>query len=121
LNTEEKKHLCSTIRELLVARGGCWITADVYIKRTDDMQRAITQSKREAAFFQEHKIEENKFENYEEAEAFFKEQGFTVLKEAEPNFKELSVLPHLLETMPQEVKENRKPPPKIQATWMLGV
>lgn len=121
LNKEEKKHLCGSIRELLQERGGCWITADVYIKRTEDMQRAITQSKREAAFFQEHRIEENKFESYEEARVFFEEQGLKVLKEAEPNFKELSVLPKLMETMPQELRENRKPPPKIQATWMLGV
>jgi O-Methyltransferase involved in polyketide biosynthesis len=121
LNREEKSHLCRTIHNLLQARGGCWITADVYIKRTEEMQRAIIQSKREAAFFQEHKIEENKFDNFEEARVFFEEQGFKVIKEAEPNLKELSVMPRLLETMPQELKENRKPPPKLQATWMLGV
>jgi O-methyltransferase involved in polyketide biosynthesis len=120
LNVEEKKHLCKTIRELLVQRGGCWITADVYVRRTEDMQKTIPQSKKEAAFFQEHKIEENKFDSYEAAEVFFASQGLKLLKEVGPNFKELSVLPHLLESMPAELRENRKPPPKIQATWMLS-
>jgi O-methyltransferase involved in polyketide biosynthesis len=121
LDVEEKKHLCKTIRELLVARGGCWITADVYVKRTTDMRAVIPQSKREAEFFEEHRIEENKFDSYAAARAFFEEQGFTVLKEARPNFRELSVLPHLQATMPEAVKNSKQPPPKIQATWMLGV
>lgn len=121
LDTAEKKELCSTIRHLLEERGGCWITADVYIKRTAEMRQVVPQSQREAAFFEEHRIEENKFDSYEEAEAFFTEQGFKILKEATFDYHQLSVLPHLLETMPPEMRNKRNPPPKIQATWMLGL
>jgi O-methyltransferase involved in polyketide biosynthesis len=120
LDMEEKKILCKTIRDLLVQRGGCWITADVYIKRSPDMQKTIPQSKGEEAFFEQHKIEDNKFDSYEQAETFFKEQGLTVLKEAAPNYGEMSVLPYLLETMPPAMRESKGAPPKIQATWMLG-
>jgi O-methyltransferase involved in polyketide biosynthesis len=121
LNEEEKKQLCQTIHQILEERGGCWITADVYIKRTLEMQQAVPQTRGEAAFFEQHNIEENKFDSYQAAEIFFKEQGFEIVKEATPNFKELSVLPHLLNTMPPEFRNSKTPPPKIQATWMLKV
>jgi O-methyltransferase involved in polyketide biosynthesis len=121
LDQEEKKQLCQTIHDLLKERGGCWITADVYIKRSAEMQQAFPHTKGEAAFFEQHNIENNKFDSYQAAESFFKEQGFEIVKEAEPNMKELSVLPHLLNTMPPEVRNSNTPPPKIQATWMLKV
>ncbi|HEX6429052.1 MAG TPA: class I SAM-dependent methyltransferase [Niastella sp.] len=121
LNQEEKKQLCKTIHRLLKERGGCWITADVYIKRSLEMQQVFPHTKGEAAFFEQHNIENNKFDSYEAAETFFKEQGFEIVKEATPNFKELSVLPHLLKTMPPEFSNSETPPPKIQATWMLKV
>jgi O-methyltransferase involved in polyketide biosynthesis len=121
LDQEEKKQLCQTIYDLLKERGGCWITADVYIKRSAEVQQAFPHTKGEAAFFEQHNIENNKFDSYEAAEIFFKEQGFEIVKEAEPNFKELSVLPHLLNTMPPEVRNSKTPPPKIQATWMLKI
>jgi O-methyltransferase involved in polyketide biosynthesis len=121
LNVEEKKQLCQTIYNLLKERGGCWITADVYIKRSAEIQQAMPHTRGEAAFFEQHNIEDNKFDSYEAAETFFKEQGFEKVKEAEPNLKDLSVLPHLLNTMPPEFRDNKNPPPKIQATWMLKV
>lgn len=119
LNTEEKKQLCQTIHSVLKERGGCWITADVYVKRVGDMSTVLPQSKSEAAFLEQHRIEENKFDSYEAAESFFNEQGFELIKEAVVNYQELSVLPHLLKTMPPEVRDSKNPPPKIQATWML--
>lgn len=121
LGPDEKKQLCQTIHQLLKERGGCWITADIYIKRSEEMQRAMPHTRGEASFFEQHNIENNKFDSYEAAEAFFKEQGFQLVKEATPNYKELSVLPHLLNTMPPEIRNSKNPPPKIQATWMLKV
>jgi O-methyltransferase involved in polyketide biosynthesis len=119
LDMEEKKQLCRTIHSTLKQRGGCWITADVYVKRSAEMTASLPQSKSEAAFFEQHNIEENKFESYEAAEAFFKEQGLEMVKEAEPNYNDLSVMPHLLKVLPEEARNSKKPPPKIQATWML--
>ncbi len=121
LNQEEKKQLCQTIHHLLKERGGCWITADVYIKRSLEVQQAFPHTRGETAFFEQHNIENNKFDSYQAAETFFKEQGFEIVKEATPNFMELSVLPHLRKTMPPEIRNSKTPPPKIQATWMLKV
>ena len=68
---------------------------------------------------QQHNVEENKFESYEVARAFFKEQGFEVMQEAVADYQSLSVMPHLLKVLPEEARNSKNPPPKIQATWML--
>jgi O-methyltransferase involved in polyketide biosynthesis len=121
LNLDEKKQLCRTIRSVLKQRDGCWITADVYVKRSGEMQASLPQSKGETAFFEQHNIEENKFDSYEAAEAFFKEQGFELIKEAVTDYQSLSVMPQLLKVLPEEIRNSTEPPPKIQATWMLKV
>jgi hypothetical protein len=118
---EEKKRLCQTIRSVLKQRGGCWITADIYVKRSNDMRATLPQSKSEATFFEQHQIEENKFDNYEAAKQFFEEQGFELVKEAVPDYESLSVMPNLMKVLPEEVRNSKEPPPKVQATWMLKV
>jgi len=119
LGIEEKRRLCKIIHSTLAKRGGCWITADIYTKRTSEIRATLPQSKSETAFFEKHNIEENKFENYETAEAFFRSEGFELVKEATPDYAKLSVMPHLLKVLPEEAKNRKEPPPKIQATWML--
>jgi len=121
LDLEEKKLLCSTIYNTLKQRGGYWITADIYVKRSAEMTARLPQSKSESAFFEQHNIEENKFDSYEAAQLFFKEQGFELIKEAVPDYQGLSVMSHLLKVLPEEVRNSKDPPPKIQATWMLKV
>jgi O-methyltransferase involved in polyketide biosynthesis len=119
LNREEKARLCRTIHAVLKQRGGCWITADVYVKRPADLRVEIPQRDGERRFFEQHHIEENKFDSYEAARAFFAEQGFEVVAEAVPDYQSLTVLPQLLAAMPEEARNRPGPPPKIQATWML--
>lgn len=119
LNNDEKVRLCKTIHAILKARGGCWITADAYVKRSPDMRAELPQSAREKAFFEQHNIEENKFDSYEAAQAFFEAQGFQLVKEAVPDYSALSVMPKLQKLLPEEVRNSKEPPPKIQATWML--
>jgi O-methyltransferase involved in polyketide biosynthesis len=119
LNTQEKTRLCKTIHGILKEHGGCWITADVYVKRPADTRAELPQSKSEQSFFEQHNIEENKFDGYEAAQAFFKDQGFEVVKEAVPDYQSLSVMPNLMKVLPQELRNSKEPPPKIQATWML--
>lgn len=119
LNPEEKVRLCQTIHAVLKQRGGCWITADIYVKRPDEIRMEIPQSEGERRFFAQHHIEENKFDSYEAAQAFFAEQGFEVVAEAVPDYQGLSVLPQLLAVLPAEARNRPEPPPKVQATWML--
>jgi O-methyltransferase involved in polyketide biosynthesis len=117
LNFEEKKQLCKIIHQILLQRGGCWITADVYPKRSENT--TLPQSKSEITFLEQHNVEDNKFDSYESAQAFFEAQGFEIVQEAVPDYENLSVLPHLLRFLPEEVRNSKQPPPKIQATWML--
>jgi len=119
LNPEEKKQLCSTIHSTLRKHGGYWITADIYVKLPADTSINLPKSKSEAAFMTQHNVEENKFDSYEAAKVFFEEQGFELVKEAVPDYQNLSVIPHLLKVLPEEMRSNKNPPPKIQATWML--
>ena len=120
LNEDEKKQLCRNIHQTLKTRGGCWITADIYVKRPAEVTMAIPQSKGEAAFFEQHQVEENKFDSYEAAAAFFREQGLEVVAEAAPDRDALSALPQLMAALPEEMKgKSSAAMPKIQATWML--
>lgn len=119
LNEAEKIQLCRHIYSALKKRGGYWITADVYVKRFGQMPAAMPQTPQEAEFLQQHHIDDNKFDDYTAARKFFEQQGFEFVEEAVVDFKELSVIPHLLEVMPPEVRDSKDPPPKIQATWML--
>ncbi|HXC03512.1 MAG TPA: hypothetical protein VNZ86_02095, partial [Bacteroidia bacterium] len=81
----------------------------------------MPQSESEAAFTTQHHIEENKFESYEAARVFFEEQGFLFVQEAVTDYQKLSVIPHLRKVLPEEIRNSKEPPPKIQATWMLKV
>lgn len=119
LNSAEKKQLCHTIHRTLKQRGGYWITADVYVKRSAGQVATIPQSDSEAAFLAQHNTEENKFDSYEAAESFFREQGFELVKEAVIDYRQLSSMPHLIKFLPEEARNSKEPPPKIQATWML--
>ncbi|WP_343670752.1 glyoxalase superfamily protein [Chitinophaga sp.] len=78
LNMEEKKQLCSIIHKVLTARGGCWITADIYISSPVETKQYYTAQQQR--FLNFHKVEENKFASFEAAEAFFHEAGFTIAK-----------------------------------------
>jgi len=121
LNMKEKQQLCNTIYSLLKKHGGYWITADVYTKLPAEIRDTMPKSSGEAAFLAQHHIEDNKFDSYEAAEAFFSEQGFEIVKEASIDFKTLSVIPHLMKVLPPEARDSKNAPPKIQATWLLRV
>ena len=118
LNEEEKLTLCSTIHKTLKQRGGCWITADIYIK-APWLDREINSTEKEKKFFEQHNIDENKFDSYDAAGAFFTKLGFTVEKEAETDYTQLTGLPKLLETAPPGLLEKMREAGKIQATWRL--
>jgi O-methyltransferase involved in polyketide biosynthesis len=119
LNLKEKIRLCKTIRQALGQHGGCWITADIYVRRSAKTIASLPQTDSEKAFFEQHHIEENKFDDYEAARAFFQAQGFELVREAAPDYEKLSVMPRLLQVLPEEARNSKEPPPRIQATWML--
>jgi O-methyltransferase involved in polyketide biosynthesis len=79
LDTAEKERLCGIIHELLIKRGGYWITADIYIKYNREMPDFVPDS-RTREFHEKHRIEENKFESFDEAANFFGRMGFEIDK-----------------------------------------
>lgn len=85
LGPEEKQRLAASIREALVARGGVWITADIYLRMPEGAPR-IGQDDRLKNFLAAHNVEENKFESFAAAERFFVGAGFTIEKRVPPPF-----------------------------------
>ena len=95
LDTAEKERLCANIRNVLRQRGGSWITGDIYLKGPNtrffgDKPDAF------AKFLEQHNIEANKFESFDDARDFFSRMGFTVDRETTLDFTALSSLPNLL-------------------------
>lgn len=76
LDPDEKRRLAGHIRDALVARGGAWITADIYLRGPRDPR--IGQDDRLRDFLAAHRVEEQKFESRVAAEAFFTDTGFTI-------------------------------------------
>ena len=67
------------------ARGGAWITADVYVRSATTMFR----DPQTLAFLAHHHVDDNKFVDYADAEAFFVGCGFRIASRepssADPN------------------------------------
>ncbi len=120
LDATEKEQLCQTIRKILLARGGCWITADIYIKKPEgDPLENTSASFRQ--WSEQHKIEEKKFGSFQLARDFFERMGFTVEKEAKPDYSRLTALTHLAKNAgPDAIERLRQPGrTRLHATWRL--
>lgn len=85
LNMDEKKQLLAIIHKILTIRGGCWITADIYIPSPLDSKQY--HSERQQRFLDFHKVEENKFASFEAAANIFEDAGFTITKSASDEIK----------------------------------
>lgn len=118
LGMDEKKKLCHNIRTVLQNRGGYWITADIYIKSEKKIPELRVNDKLDQ-FFKEHNIEQNKFNNFSEAEAFFKSEGFIIDKEAQRGHQALGSLKYLLASSTEEEFASLRKAGRIRATWRL--
>lgn len=118
LDRKEKEVLCRIIHEILRERGGYWITADIYIQNPN---ASINQhlKENEKKFLEQHRVEENKFESLEAAEAFFKKMGFTVDKIAQAEPTRLSSLKYLKKSMGEDAFAGLPKRDKFQYTWRL--
>lgn len=80
LGDDEKTRLAASVHRALAARGGAWVTADIYVRSVTHLHR----DDRTQAFLEHHRVEEKKFAGWDAAEAFFAAQGFTVAARAIP-------------------------------------
>lgn len=116
LNMEEKAKLCQIIHKALKLRGGYWITADIYIKK-DLGQNA--KSDAFGQFLEAHHVEDNKFENFEHAEAFFKDQGFKLITKATSVWHQLSSVKYVNTELMNSLVKQAGTIGKIRETWAL--
>jgi len=120
LDMPEKEKLCQIIHSVLKERGGYWITADIYIrKQNENLGLKFDNTTKE--FFEQHKIEDNKFESFEEAKAFFNRMGFSVDQEASVSRNDLSSMQYFLKNVSISELSKIHQTAKIQATWRLNV
>lgn len=117
LDDAAKKQLAANIRKALLARGGSWITADIYIRRKE----AHRKNDAWRQWSKEHGLEEKKFESFHDAETFFENIGFIKEKEATQDYSRLTSFPQFLKaTGPEGLDEFRRPGrPRVHATWRL--
>jgi O-methyltransferase involved in polyketide biosynthesis len=121
LGESEKRQLCQNVRDSLLARGGYWITSDIYVRATPQ-RSVITQDPNTKAFSERHNIEENKFSSFDEAKEFFETNGFLVDAEDNIDASRVSSFPYLANLMPEASNlEARSSEKRLQKTWRLRV
>ena len=79
LDDKEKARLASNVRTALLARGGVWLTADVYVQNPGGSAPTVGYG-RSREFLDKHRVEQNKFCDWDAAERFFATNGFRVVK-----------------------------------------
>jgi O-methyltransferase involved in polyketide biosynthesis len=79
LDDQEKARLASNVRSALLARGGLWLTADVYVQNAGGSAPTVGYG-RSREFLDKHRVEQNKFSDWDAATRFFTESGFQVVK-----------------------------------------
>ena len=120
LGEAEKIKLCQVIRKVLTERGGYWITGDIYRRSTLEKVQTTTKDNLKE-LVDRQKIEENMFDNFQSAETFFSQQGFTIDKVAKDNFSKISSLQYLMRNATSVQLQEMQSQPKIQETWRLKV
>ncbi len=81
LDDDEKAQLATHIHRALTARGGWWITADIYVRSETHLVR----EERTTQFLEKHRVEEKKFADLDAAATFFESNGFSVAKRLVPS------------------------------------
>ncbi len=119
LKKEQKEKLYSILRDILLQRGGCWITADVYLKK--DQQSTLSFDiicKGGRDFLTTHSIEEHIFDSFKSAEKFFTNCGFEIFKKIEVPSGKVSSR-KWLSRVPRDILEELKSRKKARETWIL--
>lgn len=118
LDRQEKEKLCYIIHDILMERGGYWITADILIKNKE-AKLGLEFNDEIKEFNKQQNTEVNSFKNFKEQEMFFKDMGFVIDKEAQIKYSELSSFKYLVKSMTLRHLFKLKCAGKIQATWRL--
>ncbi len=115
---QEKGKLCSIIHDILMERGGYWITADIHLKNKE-AKLGLKFNDEIKEFNEQQNTEDNSFESFQEAEIFFKDMGFVIDKEANIKYSAMSSFKYLIKSVTLRQLFKLKSAGKIQATWRL--
>ena len=118
LNKQEKEKLCSIIHDILMERGGYWITADIGLKNKE-AKLGLKFNDEIKEFNEQQNTEGNSFGSFKEAEMFFKDMGFVIDKEAKIKYSEMSSFKYLMKSLTLRQLFKLRSTGKIQATWRL--
>lgn len=118
LSDGEKKKVGNNIYQALKKRGGYWITGDIYVKA--ELER-LTKNEDDNLkdLVDQQRIEDNMFENFDQARVFLEDAGFQIDKESVLDLPKLSSLKYLIHNATQEELAKMQLSPKIQTTWRL--
>lgn len=115
---QEKEKLCSIIHNILIKRGGYWITADIGLKNKE-AKLGLKYNDEIKEFNKQQNTEDNSFESFKEAEIFFKDMGFMIDKVAKIKYSELSSFKYFKKSITLRQLFKMRNTGKIQATWRL--
>jgi O-methyltransferase involved in polyketide biosynthesis len=82
LDDAEKHRLADNVRAALAARGGVWITGDIYVTTPPPAQRP---DPRVRDFLDRHRIEDHLFAGWDAAERWFADSGLAVVRKLSPS------------------------------------
>lgn len=118
LTRQEKEKLCTVIHDILLERGGYWITADICLKNKE--QRLGLKYSDEIKEFNENQDTEGKsFESTEEAQMFFKEMGFVIDKVSDLKYSEMSSFKYFRKSLSLRNLLKMKGAGNVFSTWRL--
>jgi O-methyltransferase involved in polyketide biosynthesis len=118
LTKQEKEILCSIIHDILMERGGYWITADIGLKNKET-KLGLSYNDEIKKFNERHDTEGNSFESFEEAEIFFKNMGFVINKVATVKYSKMSSFKYFKRSLTLRQLFKMRNTGKIFATWRL--
>ncbi len=120
LETDEKEKLGTIIHKVLKQRGGYWITADIYLK-DKVLSENVAMNDDLETFLQKHKVEDKKFESFEDAREYFARCGLIVDNEVIIDYREMSAMPHVMEKITPEQLQGMSKSRIEHASWRLKV
>lgn len=117
-DADEKRRLCANVRRVLAARGGWWVTSDIYL-RAPAAAEAIKRDPRAQDFLDRHRVEENKFSSFDEARELFRRCGFAVDAEEDIDPTALGSYGRLAELLPADRQRPGGRGDSLRTTWRL--
>jgi O-methyltransferase involved in polyketide biosynthesis len=120
LTKQEKEKLCTIIHDILIERGGYWITADIGLKNKES-KLGLTYNDEINKFNKQQFTEDNSFESYKEAEIFFNNMGFVIDKVATIKYSKMSSFKYFKRSLTLRRLFKMRNTGQIFATWRLKV